>query len=268
MALEDIYSYFREYDRASFAIFACQGNEPSEADVAAFEATVGFRLPEEFREFTMSALGGLYMEVKEEIWPRPKLYDVGPFWSFLYGLKVFGIAEDIPEMLDIRVQTSEMSAAGFTALVPFLQRVGDANKYCFDPKGQILDWDHEVPDESRVVGETFSELLLREIRELETRKDQKMRGEDIQKPTALRPEFKKSYDANKPCPQCGSRSAQTKRSNVSSVELIGIKVWWAEPIVQLDRGCLGARKRRLRCPLRPLLAPTDASTVGKRRLNS
>jgi len=96
MALEDIYSYFRGYDRNSFKIFACKGCEPSEADVAAFEATIGFRLPEEFRDFTMSPLGGLWMEVKEELWPRPKPYDVGPFWSFLYGLKVFGIAEGIP----------------------------------------------------------------------------------------------------------------------------------------------------------------------------
>lgn len=214
MALIDIYSYFREYDRNSFAIFACQGNEPSEADVATFEATVGFRLPDEFREFSMSPLGGLYMEVKEELWPRAKLYDVGPFWSFLYGLKVFGIADGIPEILDIRVQTSEMAAAGFTGLVPFLQRIGDANKYCFNSKGEILDWDHEVPDESRVVHETFSELLLREIRELESRKDQKLRGEDKPQPNKeIHPEARKSRVDNKPCPQCGKplRSNQAKQ---------------------------------------------------------
>jgi len=214
MALEDIFSYFREYDRASFAVFTCQGDEPSEADIAAFEATIGFRLPHEFRQFTMSPLGGLYMEVKEELWPRPKLYDVGPFWSFLYGLKVFGIAEGIPEMLDIRVQTSRMAAAGFGHLVPFLQRIGDANQYCFNPSGQILDWDHEVPLESRVVDEPFSEVLLKEIRELEKRKEQKTRGEDEPKSNReIRPEFKKSYDGNIPCANCGKplRSNQAKQ---------------------------------------------------------
>jgi hypothetical protein len=97
MALSDIFDYFGHYDKRSFYVVACQGNEPSEADVAAFEANVGFRLPDEFRELTMSPLGGLYMEVREELWPRPKLYDVGPFGSFLYALKVFGIAEGIPE---------------------------------------------------------------------------------------------------------------------------------------------------------------------------
>ncbi len=57
MALDDIFGYFRRYDKRSFEVFTCQGNEPSEADVAAFEAEVGFRLPGEFREITMSALG-------------------------------------------------------------------------------------------------------------------------------------------------------------------------------------------------------------------
>jgi hypothetical protein len=123
MPIDDIFNYFRHYNKRSFNVVACQGNEPSETDVAAFEADVGFRLPDEFREFTMSPLGGLYMEVREELWPRPKLHAVGPFWSFLFGLKVFGIAEDIPDWLDIRAQYKEFKANGFADLVPFLQLV-------------------------------------------------------------------------------------------------------------------------------------------------
>src|SRR3954452_1044479 len=107
MPLADVFNYFRSYDKRSFEAVACRGSEPFEADVAAFEAEVGFRLPDEFREFTMSGLGGLYMEVREEFWPRAKQYDVGPFWSFLYGIKVFGIADGIPDWLDIRVQYKE-----------------------------------------------------------------------------------------------------------------------------------------------------------------
>ena len=33
MALHDVYSYFRSWDRNSFEVVACQGNEPTEADV-------------------------------------------------------------------------------------------------------------------------------------------------------------------------------------------------------------------------------------------
>jgi hypothetical protein len=174
MALDDIFGYFQRYDKRSFEVVACQGNEPSEADVAAFEAEVGFRLPEEFREFTMSALGGLYMEVREELWPRPKVLDVGPFWSFLYGLKVFGIAEDIPEWLDVRIQYKEFNAEGFGDLVPFLQLVGDPDKYCFNAAGQIICWSHEEPENREGEAITFSDLLMREVHELEERKNRRI----------------------------------------------------------------------------------------------
>jgi hypothetical protein len=176
MSLDDVFRYFRRYDKRMFQVVACQGNEPSEADLAAFEADVGFALPEEFREFTTSGLGGLYMEVRQEFWPRPKPYDVGPFWSFLYGLKVFGIAERIPDWLDIRVQYRQFKSAGFGELVPFLQLVGDADKFCFDSGGRIIRWSHEEPEKREIEAMTFAALLLHEIHELEDRKDRKIRG--------------------------------------------------------------------------------------------
>jgi len=182
MPIDDIFRYFRQYDTRSFYVVSCQGYEPSEADVGAFEGEVGFRLPDEFRQFTMSPLGGLYMEVREELWPRPKPYEVGPFWSFLYGLKVFGIAEGIPDWLDIREQYKEFKAAGFADLVPFLQVVCDADMYCFDSAGRIIRWSHEEPNERRGDSVTFSELLMREIHELETRKDRKTRMGEASQP--------------------------------------------------------------------------------------
>jgi hypothetical protein len=178
MPLEDIHAYLSSYDRSSYNAVACKGQEPSEDDVAAFEASVGFPLPGEFREFTMSSLGGLYIEVREELWRRAKEFEVGPFWSFLYGIKVFGIAQDIPEWLDIRVQYQEMKDSGVIGLVPFLQLVGDADCYCFDSSGTIIEWSHEEPDERRSLATTFSELLMQELEELEIRKQRKINQAD------------------------------------------------------------------------------------------
>lgn len=178
MTLQDVHNYFRNWDRESFEVVACKPNQPTEADVAAFEAVVGFGLPEEFRDFTMSSLGGLYMAVREELWPRPQAGQVGPAWSFEYGLKVFGIATTIPDWLDIRVQYNEFRDEGFPDLVPFLQIECDADRYCFDSAGRIIKWDHEEPDGRVALAMSFSELLMREIRELEARRDRKVRGED------------------------------------------------------------------------------------------
>lgn len=171
--LQPIYDYFRSYDRASYAVVACQGNEPTEEDVCAFERVLGFRLPNDFREFTKSPLGGLYIEVREELWPRPKLYEVGPAWSFHFGIKVFGIAADIPAWLDIREQRKKFQTEGFTDLVPFLQLCSDADPYCFDRDGRIFRWSHETPTEREFEKISFSELLMRELHELNARKEKK-----------------------------------------------------------------------------------------------
>jgi len=56
MALKEVYDYFRHYDKETYQVVACMGNEPSEEDVQNFENQYGIRLPEDFREFTMSAL--------------------------------------------------------------------------------------------------------------------------------------------------------------------------------------------------------------------
>ncbi len=178
MSLDNVLDYFRTYDKSAYAVFACQGYEPSDADVADFERNIGFRFPEEFREFTKSPLGGLYMEVREELWPRPKRFHVGPFWSFLYGLMVYGISAKIPMWLDIREQYKEFKDSGYSELVPFMQIVSDADCFCFDRQGQIFKWNHDEPDQPLPVDLSFTDLLMREIRDLEIRKAQKLRGED------------------------------------------------------------------------------------------
>ncbi len=97
MALENVYDYFHNYNKQTYQIVACMWNEPSEQDIKNFENQYGVNLPGDFGEFTMSPLGGLYMEVREEVWLRAKQYDIGPFWSFCHGIIVYGIANGIPD---------------------------------------------------------------------------------------------------------------------------------------------------------------------------
>lgn len=178
MALQKIYDYFRNYDKNTYQVVACMGNEPSESDISEFEKSIGSMLPQEFREFTMSPLGGLYMNVREEVWPQAKQFDIGPFWSFCRGIIVYGIAKEIPDFLDIRVKTKELHEAGFTGYIPFLSIIGNGDEiFCFDKKGNIVILDYYQTGETASIEGSFSDCLMKQIEELEERKNKKVCGE-------------------------------------------------------------------------------------------
>ncbi|MFZ5986883.1 MAG: SMI1/KNR4 family protein [Bacillota bacterium] len=162
----------KHLESGDYNICACGENAPSEKDIKEFEKIIGYRLPEEFRQFTMSSLGGLYVEVKEEIWPRAKQYDVGPFWSFLYGLIVYGISHDAPDWIDIRKKYNDFKVETETDYCPFMNVVCDADTYCFGKDGRIYIWNHETY-EFEHVEKNFIELLDYELCELKQRKVRK-----------------------------------------------------------------------------------------------
>jgi hypothetical protein len=175
MSLHEIEGYFRSYDRKSYEVFAQKGAEPSTGDVSAFEAQIGFHFPDEFREFAVHPLGGLYMAVKEELWPRAHAHDVGPFWSFLYGLMIYSLSSKAPEWLQMSTAWRHMSNDGYPQFVPFLKVVGDPDPYCFTRDQKIIIWRHETPDQVEEVAKNFSQVLMHEIRELEQRKERKVK---------------------------------------------------------------------------------------------
>lgn len=178
MPLQAIYDYFQNWDAASFEVFTQMNAEPAEAEVAAIESQAGFRLPDEFREYAVHPLGGLYMAVREDLWPRPQAYQVGPAWTFLYGLMVFSFCSQAPDWLQLRRAWQRMAKDGHNELVPFLRIIGDADRYCFTANQKIVIWRHETPNEPEEISETFSEVLMREIQALENRKNRKIQGED------------------------------------------------------------------------------------------
>ena len=115
----------------------------------------------------------LFMEVREELWPRAKAYDVAPFWTFCRGIKVFGIANGIPDFLDIRIKTKELHALGFEDYIPFLSIIGDGDViFCFDKDNHIVALDWYNSGETEELECDFSGLLLQQIAELEERKNE------------------------------------------------------------------------------------------------
>jgi hypothetical protein len=156
-----------------FSLFACGENPPSIQAIKEFENTFTITLPKDFRVFSMSRLGGIYIEAKESVWPKPKPYEVGPFWSFLYGIAVYGFAAGIPEFMDIRRQTTEFREFTQTKHVPFMKIMGDANVYCFDETGSISQWDHETGGFDSVTM-NFLQVFEVEVKALAERKTRKI----------------------------------------------------------------------------------------------
>src|SRR5262245_58688695 len=98
----DFEAMVRKHIDREFALFACGQDPPSQADIAAFERDTGCALPREFSSFSQGPLGGLYVEVKEEVWPRAKPYEVGPFWSSSMALPFMVLPTIFLDWMDMR----------------------------------------------------------------------------------------------------------------------------------------------------------------------
>lgn len=164
----------RHLERDQYDVMACGQDTPTVEEIESFAVEANVRLPFDFIDFSISRLGGLYLAVKEELWPRPKAGDVGPFWSMLYGMYVYGFARGIPEFMSIRVQTPALRGRSGTNLLPCLKIIGDADFYGFDSQGAVCRWDHETGDCSPVE-KTFIEILEFEVMELAARNAKKQK---------------------------------------------------------------------------------------------
>jgi hypothetical protein len=164
----------RHLDKDFFCAVSDQG-APSSAELERLAAKHGCRLPSDFLAHSTGKFAGIYIEVKEAIWPRPNELDVGPFWSFLYAVFVYSASPDAPDWMNMEKRAEEFQAATGRSLIPCLEIVGDADIYLFDASGQIVRWDHET-DELEAFDGSFFELLDHEVGELRQRKDQRVAG--------------------------------------------------------------------------------------------
>ncbi|SDT65986.1 SMI1-KNR4 cell-wall [Mucilaginibacter mallensis] len=164
-----------KYVDSDFYLVACGKDAPSYDTLKIFEKKHSIKLPEEFKAFSVSPLGGIYIDIKDDIWPRPKPLEVGSFWSFLYGFAVFGFAIDISDWMNIENQANKFKEQTNNNYIPFMKVIGDSDLYCFDGKGLIYQWDHEL-DLFKKIDKSFNELLEYEISELKLRKDRKVKS--------------------------------------------------------------------------------------------
>jgi hypothetical protein len=160
------------WDREKYHLVAAGKSAPSKRELKEFASRYDVTLPSEYLAHASGYWGGLYLEVREEFWPRHKAGDVGPFWSFLYGVFVHAYSEEAPEWMQLKTAADEFLGMGHKGL-PFLKVIGDADVYCFDVKGNIRRWSHEGDIFTPYDGDFF-DVLRYEFLELEERRKRKM----------------------------------------------------------------------------------------------
>ena len=153
-----------------FSLFACGDNAPTKSEISGIGDKYRCKLPVDFRIQATSDLGGIYIEAKETVWPRAKEFDVAPFWTFLYGLFVYGYGDEVPEWMNIDLAARDFQDGTGQVAIPFLKIIGDADVYCFDESGQVVRWNHEI-NELEATGHSFASVFEEELAELVKRKE-------------------------------------------------------------------------------------------------
>jgi hypothetical protein len=187
MSLTELQNYVQTYNRAVFTLIASGRAAPSKARLERFEESIDFSFPEEFRQLSLSPLGGLCFGVPEELWPRPPA-DTTETWHRLFSIKVFGIAAGVPRWLDLREELNSLPIVE-SDIVPFMARGSEPQRYCFDLDGQIVRWSPE--DGGReIIEQNFFSLLLNEFADLEARWE-RYKAERSKKPRSKKTTTKK-----------------------------------------------------------------------------
>jgi hypothetical protein len=163
----------RKHLDEDFVVFPMSPPNAQLQDLAALGKKYSVVFPAEFVAHLHGQFAGIYVEVKESLWPRPKQFDVAPFWSFLYGLHTYSPSVASEEWMRLEHVAAKFQEETGLICAPILRIVGDADVYCVDKYGRIVQYDHETNEISRQSID-FWTLFEREIEELKKRKIKKV----------------------------------------------------------------------------------------------
>jgi hypothetical protein len=159
----------RKHLDTDFRVFPMAETTTSPAQIDAIGETFNVQYPAELATHICGRFHGIYIEVKEDIWPRPKAFDVGPFWSFLYAIHTFTSAPESPDWMRLDVAARWFQQRTDLIAAPVLRIVGDADLFCVDAEARLVRHNHEA-NELELVDGNFWNLFEQEIAALYSRK--------------------------------------------------------------------------------------------------
>ena len=136
---------------------------PADADLDALERELVEPLPADYRAF-QRVFGGLFLEAREDVWPRPGPGDVVPPWRNDWAIFVLGIGEGIPDFLHVGKTAAlfRQQAGRFLPepLLPVAKKVGHPDFLCYDRTGSLWTWRHADPTKPLAEPRGLFEVVL------------------------------------------------------------------------------------------------------------
>jgi hypothetical protein len=154
----------------------------SPPDAAMIDRAAGGAMwPEEYRRF-VEKLGCMYVDVKDEVWPRPRAFEVRPQWQMCWGLWVHGV--HVHPDLDVTAQTRRVRDLG-ADVVPILRIASLGREGIGYADGELVRW--RVGEANEPVDGTLADHVLAALRQLAEDRE-RLRAEPITQ--VAEPEFR------------------------------------------------------------------------------
>lgn len=173
-------SLLERYLDSDNRVFPMATNQITLKQIRSVEKSLGIQLPSEYvahllaEDCNLLCERGLYIEVKEDIWERPKEGDVGSYWSFLYGIHTYTASDLSDDWMKLESVGQQFRQETGIKAVPVLKIINDPDVYCVDESRNIKQFNHET-NELLPTNMDFWQIFELELKELSRRKDQKNR---------------------------------------------------------------------------------------------
>lgn len=177
-------SILEKYLDGDFRVFPMSDAPCVEEDLREVSRRVGVHFPSDYQSHVLGRFPGIYIEVKEDVWPRPRAFEVGPFWSFLYAVHTFTPNQGAPDWMRLDRAAEVFQADTGLIAAPVLKIVGDPSVFCVDLSGGLCRFDVDTGT-LRALDTTFWQLFEDEVREIKGRKDKKLQGIDQSQSTDI-----------------------------------------------------------------------------------
>jgi hypothetical protein len=135
--------FIKEFDENDdFMVYPMAHEKCTAEDVANVEKVLDIKFPQEYKAHILGDVaGGIQVEANEEVWLRKR--GGAAAWMFFSGLHTFSPSKDSEDWERLEIVGNDfMKETGLKA-VPILKIFCDADVYCVNEKGEIVQFCHE-----------------------------------------------------------------------------------------------------------------------------